>query len=80
MKSTDRKAVALVVDGRVDVISATFNDDGELVTATGTVKGYTTTITPDGVECDCEFGQHSTKTHSHDVALRLAAQLAQENQ
>jgi hypothetical protein len=79
MKTTDRKAVRLVVGGRVVVDAATFDGDNRLTTAAGTVYGDTgvnkVKITPDGSECGCAYGQHTSNgIHSHDQALRLAAQ------
>ena len=69
----------LVVAGMVVVDDATFDDNNALVTAAGTVYGdtgvYKVKITPDGTECGCAYGQHTSNgVHSHDQALRLAAQ------
>lgn len=80
MKSTDKKAVRLVLHNRVTLTTTPdFGDDGELLHATGTVEGdtgtYTVVITPAGSTCTCTHGtNHPGRTHSHDQALRLQAQ------
>jgi len=80
MKPVHRKAVRLVNAGHVTVTTAEFNDDGALITATGTVQGdtgeYAVSITPDHTECGCTFGlaRQDAAGHSHDIAVRLAAQ------
>jgi len=78
MKTTDRKAVALVIDGHVTVDVYSIDADGNVTTAMGTVKDYTVGFTPDGVSCTCEHGRHSTRSHSHDTALRLQATMIEE--
>jgi len=80
VKLVDRKAVRLVTSEHVHVDTATFNGDGQLVTATGTVEGdtglWTVTIQPGATTCDCPYGEARVDAagHSHDLALRLAAQ------
>lgn len=83
VKATDRKAVRLVVENRVTVTTATFDTDGAVTTAAGTVRGdtgtYLVAISPEGVDCSCTYGQTRHTSHSHDQALRLAAQHQKEN-
>ena len=77
MKPTSKKAVDLVLTDKVTLDTYTVGVEGDITSARGTVKGYTTKVTYAGstveVECDCEYGQHRTTSHSHDQALRLAA-------
>ena len=77
MKATSKKAVDLVLNDKVTLDDYTVGEEGDITSARGIVKGYTTTVTMAGsvveVECDCEYGLHRTTTHSHDQALRLAA-------
>lgn len=75
---TDQKALHYVDAGLVDVSHATFDDDGRLIEAAGTVYGvhaYSVFIDPTGTTCSCRYGQHRRDAagHSHDLALRLAA-------
>lgn len=74
------KAVELVVSGLVTVHSYQVDDDGAVVSAIGTVKGYDTAFHPGAVICTCAHGRHSTRSHSHDKALRLAAREQQRRE
>ncbi len=72
------KAVFYTAAGRVNVTAASFDSDGNLIEAVGTVEGehvYTVHIDPTGVSCSCRFGQtrRDAAGHSHDLALRLQA-------
>ncbi len=82
MRDVDEKAVRLVLNNKVDVHHATFDTDGRLIEAVGTVTSthtYLVQIDPEHTQCSCEYGQahQDAAGHSHDQALRLAAQ--QEN-
>jgi len=82
MNGKDDAATLLVLEGRVTVESAEYDDDGAVTWARGKVHGgdtYTVVITPDGNMCDCPYGEHhpvlGPDSHKHDLALRLAAQV-----
>ena len=77
MRPVDRKAYRYVDDGRVTVDRATFDSDGGLIEAAGTVYGqhpYSVFIDPTRTTCSCQYGQARTDAagHSHDLALRIA--------
>lgn len=81
MSNIESKAWKLVALGRVEVNDATFNDNDELVTATGRVLSsdlsswYDVSIDPEGCECSCAHGEaRPGRRHTHDLALQLAAQ------
>jgi hypothetical protein len=69
---TERKAVLLVLEGKVRVD----HTDGLLVY--GRVEGkhgtYTVSVDPEGHHCDCQFGRHKSLAHSHTLALELMAE------
>lgn len=88
--SIEEKATALVLRGDVTVEDATFDRDGTLLRARGTVLAsdgrtrYTVQASRDFSTCDCKYGAGGTRVlqreHSHDKALRIAAQVAQERE
>lgn len=79
MNKVERKAAGYVNSGKVHVTAYTIADDGSIATVSGHVDGterWTVQVTPAGTQCDCPFGEAhgvTSRTHSHDVALRLAA-------
>jgi len=79
MNKLERKAAQYVNSGKVHVTEYTVGDDGSIETANGYVDGtsrWTVAVTPAGSRCSCPFGEAhgiTTKRHSHDLALRLAA-------
>ena len=79
MNKVERKAAAYVNSGKVHVASYTVDRDGAVDSAHGYVEGtqrWTVAVSPAGSRCDCPFGEAhgiTTQTHSHDLALRLAA-------
>ena len=83
MTPIEKKATDLVLRGMVDVSHATFDSDGRLIEATGTVHSthtYLVQIDPLTTHCSCEYGQNRTDAtgHTHDLALRLQAQTDRE--
>jgi len=86
MKPPQEKAVTLVTSGAVDVSSCSWETaDGvkRIRHALGLVASgehiYTVTIdSTDGNTCTCHYGQAhthlATDSHSHDTALRIAAE------
>ena len=80
MNPIEKKAVQLVAAGNVIVDLYKTDTDGAIETAAGHVHSgnatYWTTIDPAGGTCSCTFGLTKPgRSHSHDLALRLAAQL-----
>lgn len=79
MNEIEAKASLYVNAGKVHVTAYTIGQDGSVETANGYVDGtqrWTVAVTPAGSVCDCPFGEAhglTTQTHSHDIALRLAA-------
>jgi hypothetical protein len=80
MNKVERKAADYVNAGKVHLDVYTVDKaSGAIVTASGFVDGtsrWTVAVTPAGSRCDCPFGEAhgiTTQTHSHDLALRLAA-------
>ena len=79
---TVAKAVHLVNNGNVKVDLWHIDNEGVIDVASGHVQSgtntYWVTLTPEGATCSCEWGRHhhhpSQDFHSHDLALRLAAQ------
>jgi len=74
----EKKATDLVLRGKVDVSHATFDTDGRLIEAVGTVHSthtYLVQIDPQHTTCSCEYGQKrkDASGHAHDLALKLQA-------
>jgi len=75
----DVKAVRYVTAGHVTIIDMT-HTDGIITSVTGTVEGdsglWQVEVTPDATTCTCPYGTLRVDAggHSHDLALRLAAQ------
>ena len=86
MRGIETKAVQLVIEGHVTVDLYKLDPDGAIGTAAGHVHSgnntYWVTLDPDGGTCECTFGENQPgRLHSHNLALRLAAQQkAKENQ
>ena len=81
-KDTEAKAVHLAINGNVTVDLWKIDSDGVIETASGHVTSgdnlYWATLAPDGDTCTCEFGINKPGlSHSHTLALRLAAQQEQ---
>ncbi len=86
MTRPERKAVTIVTRGAVDISSCSWETcDGvkRIRHALGLVTSgeniYTVTIdSTDGNTCTCHYGQArthlATDSHSHDTALRIAAE------
>ena len=80
MKHVEAKAVHLVTAGNVTVDLYKTSEDDAIETACGHVTSgdntYWVTLNPEGGTCTCQFGENQPgRLHSHDLALRLAAQL-----
>lgn len=77
MKTTEEKAVRLVVEGRVRIESYQLGEDGRITEAHGFVRGdsgsWLVQITPEWASCNCPFGiaRQNAAGHSHDRALEL---------
>jgi hypothetical protein len=79
MRTVIAKAVKLVNNGNVVVDLWHLDSDGVIDTASGRVASgdnlYWVTLAPDDSTCSCEWGQNRNgREHSHDLALRMAAQ------